>query len=202
MKKFSTTFIALLLLASAANAQTQKDWYIIGSHISDINLDLQKGNTGFGLTIDPRVAWFVKDNFAIGAQVVLSLNTSKGFTTFGYGVGPIARYYFKNNALESVNKTRWFLDADIGLAGLNTKVTGNEAVNTNGLGLGIGPGLAYFINQNIALEGLVKYNYTKGFGNDGVNTNGINFGIGFQIHLPQAKIRDMRNDVNRPVSMP
>ena len=197
MKKLITMALATMFITVAANAQTQKDWYIIGGHISDINLGLQKGNTNFGLKIDPRVAWFVKDNFALGAQVLVGVNTGKGFTTFDYGVGPIARYYFKNNALESVSKTRWFADADLGIQGQNKKVTGSSTVSTNGLGFGVGPGLAYFINQNIALEGLVKYRWTNGFGDNGVNASNINFGLGFQIHLPKAKIRDMRSDINR-----
>lgn len=197
MKKVFTLALVACLFGTAANAQTQKDWYIIGSHITDLGLGLQKGNTSFNLAIDPRVAWFVRDNFALGAQVNLGLNTGKGLTDFTYGVGPLARYYFKSNALESVSKTRWFAEADLGIYGRNYKTSGNSSVNTNGLGFGVGPGLAYFLNQNIALEGLVKYNFTNGFGNNGVNQSNINFGLGFQIHLPKAKLRDMRNDINK-----
>lgn len=66
--------------------------------------------------------------------------------------------------------------------GSNTKVSGGATTNTNGLGVGIGPGFAYFLNQNIALEVLAKYNLTVGFGNS-TTINSLNLGLGFQIHL-------------------
>ncbi|MEJ7587937.1 MAG: hypothetical protein WKI04_10295, partial [Ferruginibacter sp.] len=63
------------------------------------------------------------------------------------------------------------------------------------LGIGIGPGIAYFLNQNIALEVLPKYNLTVGFGN-ATTTNALNISIGFQIHLPKSKLKAMKEDVN------
>lgn len=194
MKKIYAIAAVLCLFAiNNASAQTQKDWYIIGGNISNINLDFQKGNTNFGLDLTPKVAWFIKDNIAVGAQALIGLETRKGFTTFKYGIGPIARYYFKDNALESVKKTRFFLDGNVGINGTNSKV-GSASTNTNGLGIGFGPGIAYFLNQNIALEVLAKYNLTAGFGNSTTNNN-LNIGIGFQIHLPKSKLKAMKSDI-------
>jgi hypothetical protein len=194
MKHCYVLFISLIFLNISVNAQTSKDWYIIGGKISNINLDFQKGNTAFRFDLTPRVAWFVKDDLAIGAEVLIGLNTSKGFTAVSYGIGPIARYYLTPNALTELKKSRWFLDGNVGFYGSNTKVSGSPSVNTNGLGIGFGPGLAYFFNQNIALEVLAKYNLTVGFGNSTTN-NALNLGLGFQIHLPKAKLRSMKNEV-------
>jgi hypothetical protein len=48
--------------------------------------------------------------------------------------------------------------------------------------------LAYFVNENIALEALLKYNKVFGFGNDGGQSLlGIN--LGFQIYLPRGSMR-------------
>lgn len=192
MKKIFT-FALLVIFFTATKAQTKKDWYIIGGNLTNIGLDFQKGNTNFSLNIVPRVAWFVRDDFAIGAEVLIGLKTGDGFTTTNYGIGPIARYYLTGNALESVGKTRWFLDGNVGFYGANTKVSGMESASTNGLGIGFGPGLAYFINQNIALEVLAKYNLTVGFGNSTTN-NALNIGFGFQIHLPKSKLNSLKKD--------
>ncbi|HEU4495989.1 MAG TPA: outer membrane beta-barrel protein [Flavobacterium sp.] len=194
MKKILATAFLALVLSTAAQAQTQKDWYIIGGNLSNMGLDFQDGNTNFSLDIMPRVAWFVRDDFAVGGEVLLGLETGDGFTKTNYGVGPVARYYLSGTALESVGKTRWFLDGNIGFRGTNTKVKGSDGVSTNGLGIGFGPGLAYFLNQNIALEAVAKYNLTVGFGNS-TTTNSINLGLGFQIYLPKSKLRSMENDV-------
>ncbi len=194
MKKILFAAVTILSINLVAHAQTSKDWYIIGGQISNIGLGFQSGSTNFSLSLTPRVAWFIRDDFALGAEALLGFNTASGFTSIGYGIGPIARYYFKGNGLEGVRKTRWFLDANVGLSGTNSKVSSLPSTNTNGLGLGFGPGVAYFLNENIALEVLAKYNLTAGFGNSTTNS-GLNIGIGFQIHLPKSKLKSMKEDV-------
>ena len=179
---------------AVVNAQTQKDWYMIGANISDIALGLQKDNNTFKFKVSPKIAWFIKDNLAVGGEVGLGLTTSKTTTQFDYTIGPLARYYFKGNGLNSVSKTRWFAEANVGFQGSNIKTKGFDGVSTNGIGFGIGPGLAYFINQNIALEALAKWNMTAGFGNS-TTFNSINIGVGMQIYLPKAKIQSMKQDV-------
>lgn len=193
MKKKNFLFAVALLIGMSAFSQTQKGYYIIGAQLAGIDLNFQNSQTSFGLQLQPQVAWFVKDNMAIGGQVLIGLNTAKGYTSFNYGVGALGRYYVADKATQITNKSRFFLEANVGLTGNNTKV-GGSSTNTNGLGLGFGPGLAYFINQNIALEGLVKYNLGIGFGNS-TTTNNIHFNLGFSIHLPGSKLKDMKNDM-------
>lgn len=151
-----------------------------------MSLNLQKGNTAFSFNVQPKVAWFIKDNLALGGQVIAGVNTSNGYTAFNYGIGPLARYYTGSSA-NNIKKSRLFFEANAGIFGQNVKVTGSPSTNTNGFGLGIGPGYTYFVNQNVALEGLVKYNLHVGFGNSTTN-NAITLGIGFQIYLPKAKV--------------
>lgn len=194
MKKITLSLATLLVFSLATKAQTERNWFLIGSDISDIGLNLQKGNTAFSFAVSPKVAWFIKDNFALGGQVDLGINTAKGYTQFNYGIGPLARYYFTSKDAATPKKTRIFAEANVGIFGQNTKVSGSSSYNTNGLGFGIGPGLAYFINENIALEGLVKYNGTVGFGNTTTN-NAINLNIGFQIYLPKAKIKSVAKEM-------
>ncbi len=190
--------VAAIFASTLGYSQIQRNYYIIGGQLTNLNLGFQKGGTNFSLNVTPRVAWFVQDNFAIGGEVLLGLNTSKGFRQFNYGIGPIARYYFPDTTFRLMRRSRFFLDANIGFYGQNSKSSGESTVSTNGMGFGIGPGLAFILNPNITLEGLVKYNFTSDFTNApdvNKNSNALRIGIGFQIHLPRAKLRQLRNEV-------
>ena len=171
---------------------------MIGGDIANFSLGLDEGNP-FTMTITPKVAWFTSDNLAVGGFLDIGLATAEGAgTTFTYGVGPLARYYFGSAAVNTATtsarrSSRFFVEGTVGLQGVN--VSGGD--NTNGLGIGIGPGLAYFVNDNIALEGLLKYTKAFGFGNDPDGASILQLGIGFQIYLPRGTIRSQVNKVSQ-----
>ena len=194
MKKFFTSAIALLFFTIASNAQLQKGNVLVGGDLANFNLGLDKGSY-FSLDISPKAAWFIQDNVAVGAYVNLGLITAKNSnTSTTYGVGALARYYFGPNQVntESVLKhTRTFVEGNVGIEGSNV----SHGPSTNGLGLGVGPGIAYFITPNIGLETLLKYNGIVGFGSD-VSTNKLSLNVGFQIYLPGKSTQSkVMNDV-------
>jgi hypothetical protein len=198
MKKHVLAFcIAIAALTTTAKAQLQKGYYLIGGDLGGFSLGLSDGRP-FNLNITPKVAWFRNNNLAIGGFVDLGLYTAEGQgTAFNYGIGPLARYYFGSTDVSTTTtsarrSSRFFLEGTVGLQGINT----SGGSSTNGLGIGIGPGLAYFINQNIALEGLLKYTKAVGFGNDG-GSSLIQFGLGFQIYLPRGTMRNQVNKVSQ-----
>lgn len=192
MKKL-VLIAAALFTISVVNAQTQKGYYLIGGNIGNIGGTFQKGSSAFQLGITPKVAWFVRDNVAIGGQVELGLNTAKDAgTVFSYNVGPIGRYYF-GDATDNVKSTRVFAEANVGIGGENNS---KAKTSTNGFVAGIGPGLAYFINENIALEALAKLNLKTGFGSSAAAFS-PNIGVGFQIYLPSGKLKDIRSDFRK-----
>lgn len=194
MKKIVLSALALIMISTVSKAQTEKGYYLIGGNISNLGGVFQKGSSSFNFNLTPKVAWFVKDNIAVGGQVDIGLNTSKGAgTLFAYNVGPLARYYFGGQAVEELKKTRFFAEANAGIGGENNSKAG---VSTNGFVAGIGPGLAYFLNENIALEALAKFNLKTGFGNSAVAFN-PQIGVGFQIHLPSAKLKEVRSDLRQ-----
>ena len=184
----------MALATNQAHAQLQKGNILIGADLMGMSADFQSGNTTFNLAIHPKVAWFIQDNIAIGGMVNLGLTTGDGFTTFSYGVSALGRYYIADKQVQLLKQSRFFLEGNVGISGQNTKVDGSDNVSTNGLGIGFGPGIAYFITPNISLEGLLKYNLTVGFGNSTTN-NQVAFGLGFQIYLPTKKAREVYNDV-------
>jgi hypothetical protein len=161
----------------------------VGGDIADFDLSLDKGGN-FSFVLDPKAAWFIENNIAIGAYLNFGLSTAKGAgTNVSYGVGALGRYYFTRNEIDVLRSARVFLEANAGIEGYNPSV----GDNTNGLGLGFGPGIAYFITSNIGLEALLKYSGIIGFGSS-PTSNRLLLNIGFQIYLPN---RTVRNAVER-----
>jgi len=166
---------------------------MVGGDITQLDLSLNSGNN-FSFTLDPKAAWFIQDNLAIGAFLNFQLITAKGAgSTINYGIGPLARYYISDPKTELLRHSRFFIEGNIGIQGTNPHV----GASTNGLGIGIGPGLAYFVTQNIGLEALLKWNPTIGFGSEPASST-LTFGLGFQIYLPKSRMTRAENDLKHP----
>ncbi|WP_276480174.1 hypothetical protein [Paraflavitalea pollutisoli] len=185
MKKLFTCLVIVLASMGAARAQIQAGNVMVGADLSRFNLSLDDGGA-FNMLINPKAAWFIRDGLAIGGYLTVGLSTSKGAgSDLSYGVGGLARYYINDENLNNlIGRSRFFFEGNVGIEGDNP-ATGD---NTNGLGLGIGPGWAYFISPNIGLEALLKYQGIVGFGSKPTSSN-LTLGIGFQIFLPSSKIK-------------
>lgn len=190
-QKFTCALLLLLFAASKADAQIQRGNVMAGANIANFDLGLDKGGN-FSFRIDPKAAWFIRDNMAVGGYVLFGLRTANGAgTDISYGVGALARYYF-GAATNLARSSRFFMEGNIGIEGDNPEV----GDNTNGLGLGIGPGWTYFLTSNIGLEALLKYNGIVGFGSSPTSNN-LNLAVGFQIYLPSSRVRTIANDIKQ-----
>jgi hypothetical protein len=191
MKKLiGFVIICLTIVTTKTNAQIQKGNILVGGDIANLNLTLG-GSGAFQVTIDPKAAFFIKDNVAIGAYLDFGLATAKGAgTDTRYGVGALGRYYVNDPTVNVLNHGRLFFEGNVGIQGISQ----SDGSNTTGLGLGIGPGYAYFITPNIGLETLLKYNGVVGFGSQPYSSN-LNLGIGFQIYLPGKRVQTIVNEV-------
>ena len=187
MKKILTLLVLATSVATVSHAQLQKGNVLVGGDIANFDIGLKK-NTGYSILIDPKAAWFINNNVAIGALVSLGVSkankASATYTT--YAVGPLARYYVNSPKVNLLQHGRFFFEGNVAIQGNNVSKGGGS---TNGLGLGIGPGYAYFITPNIGLETLLKYNGLVGFGDLGSQSD-LNLSIGFQIYLPAKATRD------------
>jgi hypothetical protein len=135
----------------------------------------------------------VRDNVALGAYFLVGLSTAKNAgTSVNYGLGALGRYYINDKTVNLVQHSRFFFEGTVGIEGDNPAV----GDNTNGLGLGVGPGWTYFITPNIGLEALLKYNGIVGFGS-APTSNNLNLSVGFQIYLPSSRAKAIRNGVER-----
>ena len=193
MKKIFAALIFLSLLATEkTNAQLEKGTAIVGADLANFKIGLQKGAVTT-IDITPKALWMLNSNIALGAYVNFDLASQKiegtTYTNTAYGVGALGRYYVNDPKVNLLKSGRWFFEANAGFQGTNTK-GGNS---TNGLGLGIGPGYAYFITPNIAFETLLKFNENVGFGNT-TSSPDLNLNLGFQIYLPgRATVNNVKS---------
>ncbi len=182
-------------LFSTAKAQIQEGNWMVGSSILSSNFGLNTG-AGYDIALQPKAAYFIKDNVALGGYVNLGISkVTKGSPTrFDYGVGALGRYYVSpgEKGIDNLlNHGRWFFEGNLGVGGSSVE-SGNS---TTGLDFGVGPGYSYFITPNIGVEGLVKYVGQSGFGNEGLNSN-ITFNVGFSIYLPTSHAKKIANEMN------
>jgi hypothetical protein len=193
MSKVMMLSLAALVFGCSSIAQIQKGNVLVGGDISKFNIDLGTSRQ-FQMNIDPKVAWFIRDNMALGAYFNLGILTAKRQgTSVTYGVGGLARYYTSGaDNINVVRHSRFFIEATVGINGNNPSV----GDNTNGLGIGIGPGWTYFITPNIGLEALLEYQGIVGFGSSPTSSN-LNLNVGFQIYLPTARLKRAVNDIER-----
>ena len=194
MKKkliYTCTGLVFLFAVTNVNAQIQKGNILAGSDIAGFNLGLDKGGN-FNMIINPKAAWFVKDYTAIGTYLTFGFSTATGAgSDVSYGIGALGRYYLTHSdPANMVQRSTFFLEGNVGIEGDNPSV----GDNTNGLGIGVGPGWTHFFTSSLALEALFKYNGIIGFGSSPTSNN-LNLSIGFQIYLPSAKIRSMVKEV-------
>lgn len=174
-------------LFTTANAQVQEGNWMVGGHVADMNFA-----SGTKINIAPSAGYFVKDNWAVGAKVLLSIDSNKGGkgTQTNWGLTPFTRYYFGQNEIDGLlNNGRLFGEAAFGFGGENS----NEGSSTNGVKYQFGAGYSYFISKNVALEGMLNFGTITGGGSSPTTgTLGLNFG--FQIFLPSSKVKAALKD--------
>ncbi|WBL23018.1 MULTISPECIES: hypothetical protein [unclassified Zunongwangia] len=199
--------IALLGSIGISNAQIQEGNFMVGSDfgsglintgnssILGLNFGLNDG-AGYNLGLSPKLGYFVKDNFMLGAVANIGFSKSaesEGSTeTTVYGFQALSRYYLSpgEKGIDNLlSHGRFFVEANAGIAGVN--VAGGNT--TNGFAFGVGPGYSYFLTDNVALETNLKYNGLVGGGNTTYqNSLGLNFGI--QVFIPSSRAKELRDN--------
>jgi len=178
MNKFFLAALLLFLFVTG-NAQTEKGDWLVGGRI-----DLNTGENSTHIGITPNAGVFVVDRLAVGGNFSFD-HTKSGDTKFtDFGVGPFVRYYFTNA------KARPLIHGSFNY--LSSKVKGpNTSITNNGINFLLAAGLAVFINENVAIEPLAGYSYTKYKDFDG--NGGFNLGIGFQVYINKKQIDNMKS---------
>ncbi len=191
-KMYCLSLAAIFLISNYAFSQNQKGNILLGGDIANFDLGLQKGSV-FQMQIEPKLAFFIHNNFAVGTYISIDLQSVSGNDKVTYGAGLLSRYFIPDKKNMTLMKhSQFFLEATTGIAGSHITGTGN----TDGLGVGIGPGYSYFLSPNISLESLLKYDGLIGFGTATYQSD-LNLNIGFQIYLDSRRLRKtLINDTN------
>ena len=181
MKKiFIATALLLTVISFTASAQTDKGDWLVGGQLA---FNTTSGNSSF--TLAPSAGYFFGKNFAAGSELTLSFSKLGDSKTTAVGIGPFARYYFELKD----PKFKPLVHASFGFVSITDKFLNQKTTNT-ATSLFIGAGGAYFINDNVALEGVMGYNNTK-VENEKAE-GGFLFRIGFQIHLLGHEVRSKK----------
>ena len=180
MKKIVMGVLALTVMATVINAQTEKGDWMVGGNIA---ISTATNNSQFA--IQPMGGYFIAKNFVAGASVVLDFGKIGDTKTSVVSAGPFARYYInlKNSAFKP------FFHAEYDLGNQVTTTPLEKTKNTTGKFL-LGAGGAFFINQNVALEAIAGYAHTKVQGL--ATENGFFFRLGFQVHLLGSEVERVR----------
>ncbi len=185
MKKIAYLLAVLMvLILSTGYTQTDKGSWLIGGtgkmNIQDISGD----NAVFNLTLIPNAGYFVMKNLAVGSSIDLTFSSGDGFSGSGIGIGPFVRYYF--NLSKPMLKP--LATAGISFFTASFKPDVGEKSTTYSTDFFVGPGLALFINEYIAVEGLLLFEQDKNnFELGGVKVDDkqldLSFNVGLQIYL-------------------
>jgi hypothetical protein len=177
MKKILCCLLIAVTFSAVVKAQTDKGDWMVGGGLS---LNTTEGNKSF--TFMPNVGHFFAKGFVAGAEMVINTTKDAEVRTTSLGVGPFARYYFelKNPSFKP------FAHAGFSVNSTRTKVPGITTTRVTSRSFLLGLGGAYFINDNVAIDGLLGFNHTKVENLEG--NGGLLFRIGFQVHLLGSEV--------------
>lgn len=171
----------LLLLAVAfagvSYAQTQKgDWFVesdLGLSYTSTSVEGTQSHSIFKIT--PSLNYFVIDNLAVGLGLAYENDKPKsGDATNSFIIRPNATYFFKLGG-----EIAPFVRAGVGYA---TESTSGKS--TSGLAFNFAGGVAYFVNEAVALTGSVDYDQRNLKASGASNTTNIGkLGVGIGVAL-------------------
>ena len=199
--KVYCVLIFVFILTFRGFAQLEKGHFMMGGSISfeKSKTELpQNANVSdhkqFNFSIDPDVSYFFADGLALG--VVTPFRYSKNSNSLQdqvsktYSLGPKLRYYFplgqwaifpEASYTIGWNTTEGLIFSPDAGEVIEANIKGNTSMLSGGLGG------AYFINDHVAIEGVLFYkkyqlDYEENFFTD-VDISSINFKAGLQFYL-------------------
>lgn len=188
-----TSFLALGVLCLSApapvTAQTQQGSVLIGG-----TAGMSSTKTGDLTVTDfnfhPMASFFVVDRLALGGALGVGRSRATSgdaaFTTTTFSVLPTMRYYFNGRgSIRSFGQgafrygyTRW---NDPDLFGLLP----SRSASSHGTGWAWGVGVDFFLNDHVAIEGVVGYDHFRLRGDrDATRTLGVSFGVSAFVGAP------------------
>lgn len=179
MKKLILVFAVALSLQ--VQAQTEKGGFTVNGGIG-----LQTGESSSRFSLNPSFGYFVANNFLLGGALNAEFTKLGEVKTNTFGIGPFARYYIGQAT------TRPFVVTEVDFLTSTTK-DDNTDIKATGTRFLIGLGFAAFVNENVAVEGVSGYTYSKFQDVDG--SGGFTLRLGFGLYFNRRSIRDLKTNV-------
>jgi|SRR6476620_2545929 len=172
-------FLLLSGLGFKVAAQTEQGNFLAGGNVQ---LNTSAHNTI--IQVSPTIGYFFVDNF-VGGGILNISHTKSGVAgeaarTTNFSIGPFVRYYVGNANVHP------FLQGDVEFRSTRYK-TGTERTTLTGTDFFVGPGAAFFLNRNVALEALAGYTHTAN--KDEKGSGGFAFKLGFQVYINRAQMK-------------
>ncbi len=154
MKKLQLIFSVLFLcFALTTFAQTEKGNLLIGG-TAGFSAQFNDFNDIFSMNLSPGIGFFIEDGIVIGGNMGFGYTKIDESTGTSFGLIPFGRYYFNRGGSPA-----FFLQAKAGFIVNRTENNFNSNTSFGGV-FGAGPGMAIFLSDQIAIEGildLVRY---------------------------------------------
>ncbi len=200
MKRITALIVISLFLTSFVSAQLNSgSKFIAGANRfaansygdKDVGSDLD-ADKYFNMGLNAKAGYFIKNRIAVGALAdfgysSLKYGTSDYKTTYSnWLVGPLARYYLEYITLIP------FAEASLGFGSSSSKTLFDTSETTSKhsvINASVGIGADYFLNESIAVEGLLNYNINKqkptgeGATGDGHVQKGLGVSFGILIYF-------------------
>lgn len=177
MKKIIVA-VSALVLGTSAMAQTDKGGWMFGAG-SDFSFvsskfDSEQDESASDMNLNVSAGYFVMDNLSVGLGLGYGSSKEAGAddAVSSFVVGPMVRYYLPMKVFGQ-------LSYQIG----SVSAGGEKLYSTGDLGIGVG--YAAFLNDNISIEPMVRYDMTSAKPDEGDSVSGSAFGlfINFGIYL-------------------
>jgi hypothetical protein len=174
MKHLKLLLVILLAMYSQQGmAQLEKGNLLIGG-TAGFDVEFEENNDNFlTIAINPMVARMVTDNVAFGGSLGLVYLKVGDFSTSSFNVMPLVRYY-----VPGAGNAVLFIEAKAGLARMGSSFSG-ESSSESAFQFSFGPGIAFFIADNVSIDALLAYNRIGG----DFDQSSFGLNIGFQVFL-------------------
>lgn len=183
--KIVTMIVAVCgsLYVGTVSAQTEKgDWLVGGI----LDLNTAKNSTTFNFS--PNAGYFIVNNLAIGGNLVFAYDKLGDTRVNTFGIGPFVRYYFTDE------KVRPFFAGDMTFERLKFE-TSQGSSTEDAFSWFLGGGAAFFINENVAVDGIIGYAHSKVSDEDG--SGGLRLRVGFQVYINRSQVQSVRSSLSR-----
>ncbi len=163
--------LAVMFCAIFTNAQTNFGGILIGGS-AGFDVQFEDPDNAVSMDLQPQLGFFLLNDLAIGANLTFATFKVGDLSSNTFAISPFARYYFGEGGVKI------FIHAQAGYFTSKVDFGGDESTNKGPI-IQLGPGVAIFLNDHVALEGILAYNRMGG----DFDTSQIGLRFGIQAYL-------------------